>query len=181
MRYINGVCKAAAKRKSPASFLNVAVLAPPSKVLVDEFKNIVKLSPFAFCAAICVNAVFPVELFLILNKTPALVLLVIWFVCPEPVIVPTLILGFPVRPEAFVAVVALPLRAPLNVAAVIVPVPALILLLFVDTAPVLEILNTLVLEEFITFNILLVLPAAVCLIVNVELAPPLVTSSLSVV
>ena len=54
-------------------------------------------------------------------------------------------------------------------------------MLFVDTAPVLEILKTLDVEEFITFNILLVLPAEVCLIVNVELAPPLVTSSLSVV
>ena len=46
-------------------------------------------------------------------------------------------LGFPVRPPAFVAlvavvaVVALPLKAPLKVAAVIVPVPASILLLFV--------------------------------------------------
>ena len=51
----------------------------------------------------------------------------------------------------------------------------------IPTFPVLEILNTLAVDEFITFNILLVLPDAVCLIVNVELAPPLVISSLSVV
>ena len=175
---MKGFCKAAAKRKSPASFLNVAVLAPPSKVLVDEFKNIVKLSPFAFCAEICVNAVFPVELFLILKLTPPLVLFVIWFICPEPVIeeheiVPTVIFGIPVRPEAFVAVVAFPLRAPVKVAAVTIPVPTLILLLFVDTAPVLDILKTVVLEEPITFSILFVLPAAVCLTVNVEFVVPL--------
>ena len=49
----------------------------------------------------------------------------------EHEIVPTLILGVPVRPVAF----------PLNVAAVIVPVPALILLLLVDIVPSLAILN----------------------------------------
>ena len=41
LRYIKGLLKAAHKRKSPASFLNVAVLAPPSINLPDEFKNIV--------------------------------------------------------------------------------------------------------------------------------------------
>jgi hypothetical protein len=52
----------------------------------------------------------------------------------------------------------------------------------IPTLPVLETLKTLVLEEPITLNILLVLPAAVCLIVNVVfVVPPLVISSLSVV
>jgi len=61
-------------------------------------------------------------------------------------------------------------------------VPTFILLLLVDITPVFEILKTLEVAEFITLNILLVLPDAVCLIVNVELAvPPLVISSLSVV
>ena len=79
---------------------------------------------------------------------------------------------------AVVADVALPLK----VAAVIVAVPALILLLLVDITPVFEMLKTLEVAEFITLNILLVLPDAVCLTVNVELAvPPLVISSLSVV
>ena len=139
LRYIYGLFTAADNRKSPASFLKVAVLTPPSVVLVDEFKNITKLLPTAFCVAICVNAEFPVELFLILNATPPFVLLVIWFVCPEPVIeeheiVPTLILGVPVRPCAFVAVVAV-VALPLKVVAVIVPVPAFILLLLVDIGP----------------------------------------------
>jgi hypothetical protein len=48
--------------------------------------------------------------------------------------------------------------------------------------PLLETLKTFEVAEFITFNILLALPIAVCLIVNVELIVPLlVTSSLSVV
>jgi hypothetical protein len=71
---------------------------------------------------------------------------------------------------------------PLKVAAVIVPVPTFILLLLVDILPEFDILKTLDVEEFMTLNMLLVLPTAVCLIVNVELVePPFVISSLSVV
>jgi len=56
---------------------------------------------------------------------------------------------------------------------VVVPIP---------TLPALDTLNTLEVAEFITLNILLALPVAICLIVNVELIVPLlVTSSLLVV
>ena len=41
------------------------------------------------------------------------------------------------------------------------------------TLPLLDILKTLVLDEFVTFNILFVLPAAVCLTFNVEFVVPL--------
>jgi tetrahydromethanopterin S-methyltransferase subunit E len=120
----------------------------------------VPVRPDAFVAVVAVVAVvaevaLPLKVAAVIVPAPAFT--------EEHEIVPTVIFGVPVRPEALVAVVAVvaevavvaDVALPLKVAAVIVAVPALILL---------------------------VLPDAVCLTVNVELAvPPLVISSLSVV
>ena len=100
----------------------------------------VPVRPEAFVADVAFPLKAPLNVVAVTVPVPALILLLFVDIV-EHEIVPTVILGVPVRPEAFVAVVAFPLKAPLNVVAVTVPVPALILLLFVDIAPSLAILN----------------------------------------
>ena len=89
---------------------------------------------------------------------PALILLLLVDIAPLVEIVPTVILGVPVRPPADVA---FPLKAPLNVVAVIVPEPALILLLLVDIVPLPEIVILAVLFVPISisaFSVLYIYP-----------------------